>query len=478
MLLTRSRYVSGRPGDQKPTENEGGHRVGAVLGTGRLVTVADRLGTPVPGWSVAAFRIAFGALVCFSSLRFLVRGWVDRLYLAPANHLTYAGFDWVRPLPGPAMYGLVIALAALGACIAIGFRTRLAAALFVAGFTYTELIDASLYLNHYWFVTLAAAWLVAIPPSGCASVDRGPGTVPTWAVWALRGQLAVVYVFAGIAKLNADWLLRAVPMRLWLPDRAGQLPLLGGLLEQVWVAYAMSWAGAAFDLTIVAWLLWRRSRPFAYGAVVAFHVATLMLFQIGVFGWVMIALTPVFFGPSWAQPLLRRVTRSPAPTGRPRVRTRPATLVALVAVALAQTVVPLRHLAYAGDVRWTEEGYYLSWRVVLTEKAGWLEFWVSDPATGETWLVRPTLVLEDWQARQAAIRPDLALTAAHLVADHYRELGRDVEVRADSWVSFNGRRRQRLLDPKVDLASHDRGITPFGFDASSFVLPLDPPVTE
>jgi vitamin K-dependent gamma-carboxylase len=152
--------------------------------------------------------------------------------------------------------------------------------------------------------------------------------------------------------------------------------------------------------------------------------------------------------------------------------------VALAAVAVLQIAVPLRHLAYAGDVRWTEEGYYLSWRVVLTEKAGWLEFWVTDPATADTWVVQPTLVLEDWQARQAAIRPDLALTAAHLVAQHYRDLGREVEVRADSWVSFNGRPRQRLLDPAVDLAARDRGIAPFGFDASSFVLPLDPPVRE
>ena len=161
----------------------------------------------------------------------------------------------------------------------------------------------------------------------------------------------------------------------------------------------------------------------------------------------------------------------------PRPRRRRAGALALVAVAVVQVALPLRHLAMPGDVRWTEEGYYLSWRVVLTEKAGWLQFWVTDPVADETWMVEPTLVLEDWQARQAAIRPDLALTAAHLVAEHYRAAGRgQVEVRADSWVSFNGRPRQRLLDPDVDLAAHDRGIMPFGFDADAAVLPLDPPV--
>jgi uncharacterized membrane protein YphA (DoxX/SURF4 family) len=445
---------------------------------GLVARIVDRAHAPEPGWSVAAFRIAFGLLVAYSSLRFLARGWVQRLYLEPAHHLTYPGFDWVRPLPSFWMHSMVIVLALLGLCIAAGVRTRLAAALFAVGFAYTELIDASLYLNHYWFVTLAALWLALIPTSGCASVDRGGGTVPAWSIWALRGQLAVVYVFAGIAKLNADWLVHAVPMRLWLPDRANQLPWAGTLLEHTWVAFAMSWAGAAFDLTIVGWLLWRRTRPFAYAAVIAFHLATMVLFQIGLFGWVMIALTPVFFDPSWPRRGLERLTRAMptiASAGRPRGGR--AVVAALAAIAVLQVLVPLRHLAFAGDVRWTEEGYYGSWRVVLTEKAGWLEFWITDPATGEVWQVDPTLVLTDWQARQAAIRPDLALTAAHLVADHYRTAGRaEVEVRADSWVAFNGRPRQRMLDPDVDLAAHERGFTPFGFGADGVVLPLEPAV--
>ena len=140
--------------------------------------------------------------------------------------------------------------------------------------------------------------------------------------------------------------------------------------------------------------------------------------------------------------------------------------------AVLQLAVPLRHLATAGDVRWTEEGYYGSFRVMLTEKAGLLTFAVTDPATGEQWMVEPTMVLTDWQARQASIRADLTLAAAHLVAEEFERRGHaDVEVRADSWVSFNGRRRQRLIDPAVDLAALGRRS-----QASAYVLPLDQPV--
>ena len=232
-----------------------------------------------------------------------------------------------------------------------------------------------------------------------------------------------------------------------------------------------SWLGAAFDLTIVGWLLWGRSRPFAYVAIVVFHVLTWRLFAIGVFPWVMIAATTIFFSPGWPRrlPTLNRWGHLWADggsvLGRPSVTARHVAAAAIWAGL--QVVVPLRHLAYAGDVRWTEEGYYGSFRVMLTEKAGLLRFTVTDPATARSWTVDPTSVLTDWQARQAAIRPELALAAAHLVAEDFAGRGRDgVTVQADSWVSFNGRQRQRMIDPQVDLA----GLSRRALDAT-YVLP-------
>ena len=42
-----------------------------------------------------------------------------------------------------------------------------------------------------------------------------------------------------------------------------------------------------------------------------------------------------------------------------------------------QILVPFRHLAYPGNVRWTEEGYLFSWRVLVTEKTGLVKYRVS-----------------------------------------------------------------------------------------------------
>ena len=125
---------------------------------------------------------------------------------------------------GVLAYAHVALLAALGLAIAVGYRHRIAAALYAVAFTYAELIEASLYLNHYWFISLVAVLLVFLPANRRWSLDVragrvvSPGWVPRGAVWVLRAQLGVVYVFAGLAKLNGDWLLHGLPLGLWLPD--------------------------------------------------------------------------------------------------------------------------------------------------------------------------------------------------------------------------------------------------------------------
>lgn len=429
---------------------------------------------------MAVFRIGFGLLAVYSSVRFLAKGWVDSLYLDPEHHLTYPGFGWVQPWPSPWMHLHMAMLALLGGCIALGYRHRLAAALFVVGFAYTELIDAALYLNHYWYVTLAGILLVLLPVHHRWSLDARKGRVraaqfvPVGVVWALRAQLAVVYLFAGLAKLNGDWLFRAQPMRLWLADRT-HLPVVGPLLDEPLLAFVASWAGAFFDLTIVGWLLWRRSRPWAYLAVVGFHLMTGALFQIGVFPWVMIVGTLVFFSPDWPARLQSvgrlRSQRPHTQDSAPKARMARPVVGVLVILAVVQLVLPLRHYAYPGNVRWTEEGYYWSWRVMVTEKAGHAEYRITDPATGYTWQAHPRLVLTDWQAEQADVRPDLVHATAHLLARHYREQGRgDVEVRSEVWVSMNGRPPRLLVDPSVDLAAQPRTLAP-----SKWILAISAP---
>jgi hypothetical protein len=190
----------------------------------------------------------------------------------------------------------------------------------------------------------------------------------------------------------------------------------------------------------------------------------------------MIGASTVFWAPGWPsrllarwQPHLRRgrdggggpgghggapvriaVAAVPAPGRRPvRVRWWAAAAGVWVAVQLA---LPLRHLLYPGDERWTGQGYRFAWNVLLTEKAGSVSFVVTDPASGRRWVADPTELYTPTQVRAMSTEPDLIVQAAHAIAAEERRRGREVEVRADAWVSLDGRPAQRLIDPTVDLA--------------------------
>ena len=455
------------------------HLIGQKLGTLDSLT---RLGSrPVSGASAAAFRIVFGLLGVAAVIRFAAKGWVSDLYIEPTHHFTYSGFWWVQPWPAWGMYAHFALMGLASLCVALGFRYRFSIVAFFLLFTYVELIDKTTYLNHYYWVSLASLLMIFLPLDRYASVDawRNPAlrspTVPVWVIWALRAQIGVVYIFGGIAKLNPDWLFDAQPLKIWLFN-SGSLPLIGTLLTETWVAYAMSIGGMLFDLTIVGWLLWSRSRPIAYAVLCAFHVATWLLFPIGMFPWIMMGASLVFFSPGWARPLIGRFDQSVQERAdsrssrafQPSLGTRIATA-ALLIFALVQVIVPLRHWAYPGNVRWNEDGYRFSWRVMLTEKTGHMQYLVTDVNTGREWLANPEDYLTALQTERFAYQPDMILALAHIIAEDASERDRQVEVRADSFVAFNGRPAARFVDPDVDLARVRPGIGP-----KNWVLPKPP----
>ena len=446
-----------------------------------LVGKAMRAGAePVSPASAAAFRIIFGLLGAAAVVRFAAKGWISDLYVEPAHHLGYYGFGWVQAWPGWGMHAHFALLGLASLCVALGYRWPLSIAAFFLLFTYIELIDQTTYLNHYYFISLISFTMVFLPLSRMASLDsrREPAkevrpAIPRTVLWTLRAQIGLVYVFAGIAKLNPDWLLHAEPLRIWLYNSA-DTPLIGPFVREPWLPYFMSWAGAFFDLTIVGWLLWRRTRPFAYGVLVAFHAATGILFpSIGMFPWIVVGATLIFFDPDWPIRLGQRLRRpigkghAGTPVSLPSAEARPlswparAAVFLLVAVFAFQVLAPLRHLAYPGNVRWTEEGYRFSWRVLVTEKTGLVKFRVVSRAADGERLVYPEEYLTPTQVERMAYQPDLILATAHIIRDDFMRRGHQgVEVRADAYATYNGRPATRLVDPNIDLARIGSGIGP------------------
>ncbi len=429
---------------------------------------------PVDAAGLAAFRLLFGGTLLLGLCRYVAYGWIEKVFVEPDYFFKYDGFEWVQ-VPGPIglylLFGFT-AVCALG--VALGAFYRLSAAGFLLGFLYVQLMDVSTYLNHYYLVVLLAGLALVLPLDRVGSVDawrrrrRGreaPPTVPRWTYELLRLQLTVVYFYAALAKAHPDWLLHAQPLGIWMRARV-ETPLVGALLDEIWLPWVMAWAGFLYDLTIWIWLRWRRSRALAYLAVLVFHAFTHLFFDIGMFPLIMVGATTIFFEPDWPRRLVRRLRRASAPALEPSAPTRAHALSRPAAAAIAlyvafQILFPLRHLAYPGDVLWNEQGMRYAWKVMVREKNGSLTYHVRDPASGRSWQVNPSEHLVLRQMSDMSSQPDLIAQLGQHIGWTLRRQGLgEVEVRAEAWVSLNGRPPALLLDPSVDLMQVDRGWRP------------------
>ena len=429
---------------------------------------------------LAVFRILFGAMMFMSMVRFWSNGWIEKLYIAPSFFFSYYGFEWIKPF-GSYTYVLFVLCACSAVMVALGYRYRLAIVLFFLSFTYIELMDKTTYLNHYYFISALSFLMIFLPASACFSLDsRKEGSfarVPAWTVDSIKLLIAIVYVYAGLAKLNSEWLIHAMPLKIWLPGKY-DLPVLGALLHKEWVIYAFSWVGALYDLLIPFFLLMKRTRIMAFVAVVVFHVMTAALFPIGMFPYIMIVNAFIFFDPALHRKAVDKLSRflgAESTPARDRCYTFPfhyqkkLTFTVIVVFFAAQLLVPWRYLLYKGELFWTEEGYRFSWRVMLMEKAGYASFKIVNPENGTSFYVRNDDFLTTFQEKQMSTQPDFMLEYAHFLADRFQSKGHgEVEVYVDSYVALNGRRSRPYIDPSVNLAREKRS-----FSRKTWILPFN-----
>ncbi len=259
--------------------------------------------------SLVFFRVAFGLIMLVECWRFWSHGWIERHYIVPQFFFKYYGFEWLAPWPGDGMYWHFAALALLSLLVMVGALYRPAAVLFFFAFTYVFLLDQAQYLNHFYLAVLIALLMVLAPAHRAFSVDAAlrpalrSATVPAWSVWLFRLQFEVMYIFAGIVKINADW-LRLEPMGMWLAAR-DDWALIGPLFNQDWVVALASYGAIVIHIVGAPLLLVRATRAYVMVVYFIFHLANHFLFNIGIFPWVAMAGTLMFLEPDWPRRALR-----------------------------------------------------------------------------------------------------------------------------------------------------------------------------
>jgi hypothetical protein len=461
--------------------------------------VCAALFQPVDISFLVSFRILFGGILLWEVYRYFTYGWITRYFVEPVITFTYYGFSWVKPWPGRGMYIHFVVLGLAAACVMAGFLYRIAAPVFFLAFTYFFLLDQTRYLNHFYLVCLISFLMCFLPAERAFSIDAllrrkiRSDVVPAWTLWVLRAQIGIPYFYGGIAKLNSDWIHGGEPMRTWLRPMTA-MPGFGAMFKTDLVVYGFVIGGLLLDLLVVPLLLWRRTRPFAFAAAILFNLINAVIFDIGIFPWLMLGALLIFFPPD----LMRRFARAfmspgqPFETGpskevstvtaepiaelnssaRPSFASQKLIVGLLAAYFTLQLLLPLRHYLYPGNVSWTEEGHNFAWHMKLWTKDSDAVFTVTHPGSGQTWTINPEDYLRSHQLTKMTTKPDLIVQFSHFLAEEKRREGyENVEVRARVMVSLNGREPQLLIDPNVDLAKEEMSLLP-----ARWIVPLTTPL--
>lgn len=435
-----------------------------VSSSTRLFTAAGR---PVCGASLNVFRFCFGLLIFAESTRFFLHHWIDDYLLSRPILFKYPGFEWVSLWPGNWLYVHFGLMAVLALMVALGLFYRLAIILLTLCFGYVFLLDQALYLNQYYLLLTLAFLLCFMPAERGYSLDsvrrRQPliSSVPLWNIQALRLQMELMLIFAGLVKVNPDW-LRGEPLSLWLMQRS-DIPLIGSWLSTPGLGQAASLVVIALHLVGAPLLLWRKTRLAVFLLYLLFHISNSWLFHIGLFPWITLAGTLLFFDPDWPRQIWRGLENShmpefTQPVSKPFLfRVRSFTFLVLVIFFVLQVLVPMRGFLYPGRASWTGEGDWFAWRMKLDAKTCDSTFAVVDRKAGWRRDVDPKEILSKRQSELMTRNPDMILQfARYLERDAPEGADRDdFEVSARIFCSLNGREPQLLIDPDFDLTSAD-----------------------
>jgi hypothetical protein len=448
----------------------------ALLKNKSLSRFIQKLYQPTDNSPLVAFRVIFGFLLFYHCLVFICNGDVYRNFIEPPFTFTYIGFEFLQPLPGDGMYYYFGVMALLGLLIMLGAWYRLS----MAGFTFlwavVYLMQKSNYNNHYYLMLLLCLLMCFMPAHRYCSIDvkRKPeiktNSCPAHVSFLIKAQMAIIYFYAAISKLNADWLsgkfIALQFARLTTKRMAG--PVYANEYFQLFIVYG----GFLFDLLIIPLLLWQKTRSYAFILFCGFHLFNGYSFKIGIFPYLSIALALFFLNPEKLRRLFFKYKSTVNfPVLQPLQISRLKKIYAygIFFYLLIQLVLPMRAAFYPGNVFWTEEGYRMSWKMMLRTKTGKIHYKIVDTASGKSWQHNPALKFSASHVSWLAICPDIAWQYAQRLKKEFTGSGYpNVAIYACDSVSLNKAPPQLLIDTAVNLAAVDWQV----FRHSDWILPF------
>ncbi|WP_209402496.1 HTTM domain-containing protein [Pseudozobellia sp. WGM2] len=414
--------------------------------------------TKIDNSPLIIFRIFFGVLVALECYGAILTGWVRRTLVEPLFTFNFIGFDWLQPLPGYGMYFYFFVMGTLGICIALGYKYRLSIISFTILWASVYLMQKTSYNNHYYLLILISGFMCFFPAHRSHSLDvrHNPSlredSMHSYVKWVVILQLLIVYVYASVAKIYADWLDFGI-IKILMQGKANY-PFVGAFLQEPWIHKIIGVFGILFDLLIVPALLFKPTRKIAFFASIFFHLFNSIIFQIGIFPYLSLAFTVFFFEPETIRKIFFKrkppyqINKTEVPINQPFIYAIASTYF------IIQFLLPVRHHFIKDEVLWTEEGHRLSWRMMLRSRGGTIKFKIVNQDTHESKIADLDQYLSKKQKRRIASYPDFIWQFAQRLKKEHAEKGENISVYAlNSKVSVNGKAYRAFIDPTVDLAN-------------------------
>lgn len=436
--------------------------------------------TKIDNSSLLIFRVFFGILIALECYGAILTGWVRLTLVEPQFTFNFIGFDWLQPLPGYGMYIYFFIMGSLGVCVALGYKYRFSIISFTILWTGVYLMQKTSYNNHYYLLILISCFMCFFPANTGYSLDtkKDPALkkeyMLSYVKWVIILQLFIVYTYASVAKIYGDWLDFSV-IKILMSSKA-EYYVIGEVLQQAWVHKVIGVFGILFDLLIIPALLWKPTRKIAFFASIFFHLFNSIIFQIGIFPYLSLAFAVFFFEPETIRNLFfkRKILFEESAVEIPHYKTIFYALVS--AYFIVQLILPIRHHFIVDNVLRTEEGHRMSWRMMLRNKTGTIQFKILDKKTKLSSYVNLDDYLTRKQARRIAAYPDFIWQFAQHLKKVHDQKGVDISVYAtNSKLSINGKPYRSFIDSKVDLANtkwnyfwHNEWILPASPESDSY----------
>lgn len=404
--------------------------------------------------ALVLFRILYGIILASEAIGSIALGAVRKLYIEPEFTFTFIGFEFLEPLPGNGMYVLFGLMGLAGVMVSIGFKYRWAILFYAIAWTYVYLLQKSSYNNHCYLIMLLNYIMVFLPASRAVSLDAHldksykQNFMYRWIYVFIIALLWIVYAYASIAKFYPDWMDGSFIKHL-MATRGKDFEFL----QIAWVQSAILHFGLFFDMLIIPFLLWKRTRWLAVAASFFFHIFNSIVFQIGVFPYLALSFLVFFFS---TETLHKRFLwkKTYYNLGEVVVPKYKKLLIMSASIfLLVMLLLPLRHWFIKDDVLWTEEGHKLSWRMMLRSRSGYAVYTMVDKKTNVSTVVNLRERLSDKQYNSVQTKPDFMWQFAQRLKKEQAALGNDVAIYVNAQVGINGRPLTAFTDPTVDLAA-------------------------